>query len=375
MDSVFCIGAIPPRGTSQYLHTRSPSQHVPFFCESLSIGLPFFYLAGMDSSPTKYVYCNDLPSVAYATRILALSPVLIIDCEGRNIGGLDGALSLMCIGTEKAEYIFMFDVLALKPFKFRLMPLFCVLANSAVKKVMWDCRNDFLEILSEYNVMLTSILDLQLAEIQARTAVNKEKDFQRIQRFSWGSRAVPLRTIKQNQELFLGVHRLQGMDACIRKANLPTTGKDPQVVAMHKAVGSAIWLDRPLPPNLLAYAAHDIEMIATLYEHFKTNSWITSANELLLVAQSMRYAYSLFYQGRVADNDVFGPCAVLPLDVLSESRGPHFQCHGCHRMQSLSCYSVRKQGKKPQARSNICRTCQIKALLKETKYPIIWVAV
>ncbi|KAI6169794.1 ribonuclease H-like domain-containing protein [Pisolithus thermaeus] len=328
----------------------------------------------MDTT-TKYVYCNDLPTVAYATRILAHSPVLIIDCEGRNIGALDGELSLMCIGTERAEQIFVFDVLALRPFKYRLFPLFCILANSAVKKIMWDCRNDFLEILSEYDVMLTSIVDLQLAEIQARTAVKKERDFQRILRFTWGSRPLPLRMVKQNSELFLGVHRLQGMDSCIREAKLPTTGKDPDVVAMHKAVGSSIWLDRPLPPKLLAYAAHDIELIGTLYEHFKEISWITPANELLLVAQSMRYAYSLFHQGRVASDDVFGPCAVLPLDVLSDSFGHKVPCYGCHRMQSLSCYSVRKQGKKPQMRSNICRTCQIKALMKETKYPIIWVAV
>ncbi|KAI6008612.1 ribonuclease H-like domain-containing protein [Pisolithus marmoratus] len=325
--------------------------------------------------PTKYVYCNDLTSVAYATHILAQSPVLIIDCEGRNIGGLDGVLSLMCIGTERAEYIFLFDVLALRPFKYHLLPLFCILANSAVKKIMWDCRNDFLEILSEYDVMLTSIVDLQLAEVQARTTVNREKDFQRIARFTWGSRRLPLRTIKQNSELFFGVHRLQGMDSCIREAKLPTAGKDPEVVAMHKAVGSSIWLNRPLPPKLLAYAAHDIELIAVLYEHFKTKAWITPANELLLVAQSMRYAYSLFYQGRVADDDVFGPCAVLPLDVLSDSRGPKVQCYGCNRMLSLSCYTLRKQGKKLQTRSNICRICQIKILMKETVYPIIWVAI
>ncbi|KIK26262.1 hypothetical protein PISMIDRAFT_676039 [Pisolithus microcarpus 441] len=241
---------------------------------------------------------------------------------------------------------------------------------------MWDCRNDFLEILSEYDVMLTSIVDLQLAEIQARTTVKKERDFQRIVRFTWGRRPLPLRMVKQNSELFVGVHRLLGMDGCIREAKLPTAGKDrTEVVAMHKAVGSSIWLDRPLPPKLLAYAAHDIELIGALYEHFKESSWITPANELLLVAQSMRYAYSLFYQGRVAGDDIFGPCAVLPLDVLSDSCGHKVLCYGCHRMQSLSCYSVRKQGKKPQTRSNICRTCQIKALMKETKYPILWVAI
>lgn len=345
----------------------------------------------MDNSRTKYVFCNDLPSVASATRILALSPVLIIDCEGRLIGTLTGALSLMCIGTERAEHIFIFDVLALRPFKSHLTPLLSILTNSQIKKVMWDCRNDFLEIQSEYNITLTGIVDLQLAEIQARTAVRGESDFQRIQRFARGSGPALLLALRQNRELFLGVHRLQGMDACIRLAGVLATGKDrrccvawyiwhtypspAQVVAMHKALGSSIWLDRPLPPKLLAYAAHDIELIAALYEHFKKRAWVTPTNEPLLMAQSMRYAYSLLHQGRVAKDDVFGQSSVLPLDVLSESPGPQFQCRGCQRMQPLSCYSVRTQAENSQARSDICRTCQIKVLLKEAYFPVSWVVV
>ncbi|KAI6112302.1 ribonuclease H-like domain-containing protein [Pisolithus croceorrhizus] len=322
-----------------------------------------------------YVYCNDLLSVEYATHTLADSPVLIIDCEGRNIGALGGALSLICIGTERAEQIFVFDVPALKPFKLHLQPLFRTLANSAVKKVMWDCRNDFLEIQSEYNVTMTGIVDLQLAEIRARTTVKKEGDFRRKWRFTRGSRPVPLQSIDQNPELFFEVHRLQGMHACIRQLGLPTTRKDPEVVAMHRAAGSSIWMNRPLPPKLLTYAARDIEQIGALYEYFKKSAWITPTDEPLLVAQSMRYAYSRFCRGRVPDDDPFGQCVVLPLDVLSESPGPKVQCHGCHRMQSLTCYSMRKQGGWSETRTNICRACQIELLMKRTKYPITWITV
>ncbi|KAI5995950.1 ribonuclease H-like domain-containing protein [Pisolithus albus] len=324
---------------------------------------------------TKFVYCNDLPSVAHATRILADSPVLIIDCEGRNIGVLGGALSLVCIGTERAEQIFVFDVLALEPFKSHLQPLLRILTDSAVKKVMWDCRNDFLEIQNEYNVMMTGIIDIQLAEIQARTTVKREGDFQHKCRFTRGGCSVPLQTIIQNAELFFEVHRLQGMDACIRQAGLPTAGKDPEVIAMHRAAGSSVWMNRPLPPKLLAYAAHDIELIGALYEDFKRSAWITPTNEPLLVVQSMRYAYSLFYQGRVPDDDPLGQAAVLPLDVLSESPVPKVRCHGCHRTLSLSCYSVRKQGGGLEVRSNICRVCQIKLLMKRAKYPITWITI
>ncbi|KAG6331741.1 hypothetical protein ID866_7352 [Astraeus odoratus] len=326
--------------------------------------------------PTSYTLCNNLSTVAYATRILAASPVLIIDCEGRNIGAKNGVLSLMCIGTERAEHVFVFDTLALRPFKNRLSPLLSVLRNPATKKVTWDCRNDFLEIRSEFGVALQGIVDLQLAEIQARFTVKKEKEFNRISRLAAGGRRLPLRVIKQNPDLFFGVHSLQGMDACIREAKLPTAGKDPQVVAMHKANGSTIWLERPLSPRLLSYAAHDIELIAALYHHFNEIGWITPANEPVLMAQSLRYAYSLSHQGRVAEDDVFGSSAVLPLDVLTEPRGLRVPCRGCHRMQSLFCFTIlRQNNSKPQARSNICRICQIKLMIKEEKYPIEWVAI
>lgn len=148
-----------------------------------------------------------------------------------------------------------------------------------------------------------------------------------------------------------------------------------QVVAMHKDNGSTVWLQRPLPPQLLAYAAHDIELIAMLYGHFKTIGWITPSNEPTLIAQSMRYAYSLSHQGRVAEDDVFGSSAVLPLDVLTEPRGLTFPCHGCRRMQSLHSFTVRKQNRKPISRTNICRVCQIKLLIKEKKYPVSWLGV
>lgn len=132
----------------------------------------------------------------------------------------------MCIGTERAEQIFVFDVLALEPFKSHLQSLFRILTNPAVKKAMWDCRNDFLEIQNEYNVMMTGTVDLQLAEAQARTTVKREGDYQHKCRFTRGGCSAPLQTINQNAELFFEVHRLQGMDACIRQAGLLTAGKD-----------------------------------------------------------------------------------------------------------------------------------------------------
>ncbi|KAI9566063.1 ribonuclease H-like domain-containing protein [Boletus coccyginus] len=329
----------------------------------------------MSEHLTRYSYCATAPAVVSAVRVLARSPFLIIDCEGENLGASSGVLSLMCIGTANAEHIFVFDVLALRAPNVltRLRPVLNLLTDPTVRKIMWDCRNDFLEIWAAYGVALQGVLDLQLAEISSRASVRGEKEWKRIARLA--GRRLPLPLIKQNPDLFSGVHSLQGMDACLREARLLTTGKDPQVVAMHKANGSAIWSQRPLPSQLLQYAAHDIEMIGALYEHFKAKSWITSRNEDGLVEQSMRYAYSLYYQGRVADDHVFGSCAVLPLDVLGEPRGLSVPCQGCNRLQSLHCFTTSRRARKIVARTNLCRVCQIKLLIKQVNHPVFWVHV
>ncbi|KAF9235483.1 hypothetical protein BU15DRAFT_51340 [Melanogaster broomeanus] len=297
----------------------------------------------------------------------------------------------MCIGTERAEQIFVFDVLALKAYN--LHPLMKILADPAVKKIMWDCRNDFVEILAAYGVALQGVLDLQLAEIESRVSVRGEMEWKRMARLAAGGRRLPLPVIKQNPDLFLAFTVCKAWTPALRRlASLPlartvsTHSFAPslvvdnsyvveQVVNMHKTNGSVIWMERPLLPQLLQYAAHDIEMIGALYEHFKQEGWIMPRKEDVLVDQSMRYAYSLYYQGRVSDDDVFGSSSLLPLDVLREPRGLTVPCQGCHRMQSLHCFTISKRGRKIVARTNVCRVCQIKLLIKQANYRVSWVHV
>lgn len=193
----------------------------------------------MSTHQTRYTFCANAPSLAYATRVLARSPFLIVDCEGKNLGATDGVLSLMCIGTANAEDIFVFDVLALRARNALawLRLVLDILADPSVKKIMWDCRNDFLEIWATYGVTLQGVLDLQLAEIESRTSLRGEQEWKRIARLASRGRRLPLPLIKQNPDLFFGVHSLQGMDACIREAQLSTTGKDrkwiPRVLSPH----------------------------------------------------------------------------------------------------------------------------------------------
>lgn len=126
---------------------------------------------------------------------------------------------------------------------------------------------------------------------------------------------------------------------------------------MHRAQGSAIWMERPLSARLLQYAANDIYLIALLYEHFVACRWINKRDPLGLLAQSRRYVSTQLEQGRTHDKDYFRMGALLPLDVLTKPRGIRERCSGCRRLLSLPCFDVTGT-----SRNSRCRVCYIIAI-------------
>ncbi|EIW75546.1 hypothetical protein CONPUDRAFT_169361 [Coniophora puteana RWD-64-598 SS2] len=338
----------------------------------------------MDVTPPAFIYCADPGTANWALPYLEASPYIILDCEGMNIGQAGGVLSLVCVGSAHARDVFVFDVLALRASESSggsadpssrtdqssaLARLARVLADPGVRKVMWDCRNDYLEIKEVLGAAMRGVLDLQLAEIGARGEDGWEGAGRREGRIAAGGRRVSWRFLRDNRGLFKGVHALKGMEQALRESKIPMQGKDADVVAMHKADGSAMWLQRPLHPKLLAYAAHDIYMLDALYAKFLHDRWITPHTEPALLEQSARYALALSYQGRVAPEDVFGSCGLLPLDVLREPRGLTVPCAGCRRIQGLDCFMLQQmRGQRVRHRSNLCRVCQIKAIIKKVDF-------
>lgn len=115
-----------------------------------------------------------------------------------------------------------------------------------------------------------------------------------------------------------------------------------EVTKMHKTNQSSLWLKRPLPANLLAYAAKDIELISTLCTSFIQKGWIPAdpTAYYTLLRQCARYVSAHREQGRSREDDPFRPTGIMPLDVLNEPEGPMFQCVGCRRGLSLVCYQT-----------------------------------
>lgn len=87
-------------------------------------------------------------------------PVIIsLDCEGINLG-IKGELTLIEIGTVRGE-AFIFDVLTC-PDIITEGGLKALLENDKVIKVIHDCRNDSVNLYSQFKVLLRNVFDTQV---------------------------------------------------------------------------------------------------------------------------------------------------------------------------------------------------------------------
>jgi hypothetical protein len=141
-----------------------------------------------------------------------------------------------------------------------------------------------------------------------------------------------------------------------------------EIVAMHHTGGSAFWMQRPLPAQLLQYAANDIFLLSQLYNYFLKRRWIREANFSDLLTQCKRYVSMHKEQGRMDESDYFRRGPLLPLDILS-TMGPLAQgeCMSCGRRLSKHAYEIgiwseNGTSESFELRRMRCRRCHVVAI-------------
>ena len=153
----------------------------------------------------------------------------------------DGALSLICVGTAFAQFIFLFDVVALT--RYDLQPLLSFL-GSKVMKVVWDGRLDYIELWSTYGVSIgKNVCDLQVAEVLSRSTFRAERDDERLSRLVtyFGPQ------VWKNPLQFAGIHRVVGLQQCLEENGYKgLVGKDREclyLVGRHFLLGSCAYAE------------------------------------------------------------------------------------------------------------------------------------
>jgi exonuclease 3'-5' domain-containing protein 1 len=331
--------------------------------------------------PISYTFCATVDEVANSLQTLSKTELLIVDCEGRDLGTRDGALSTISVGTEQYSDIFVYDAVELD--RVALLPVLELLSNPKIIKVFWDGRMDFSEIFHSYRKRVENVLDMQIVEIMSResrgeTELNRQA---RIKTLLRPSRVFPWR--EEYEDIIIVV----GMKNCLGEQGLAFgDGKDrayclsvvshirnglnqigsrraARVTRIHEQNLTELWMRRPLATDLLNYAAKDVHLIRLIYEKFKRRGYLNHTRELL--AQSQRYVSmhdDLIL--KPLKQDRYRGSSVLPLDILERPTSTfRKECDRCHRKLSGRCFM--QQGGKY---NKVCKVCHVVAI--KYRWPI-----
>jgi exonuclease 3'-5' domain-containing protein 1 len=167
-----------------------------------------------------YVLCADKDALHDVIETIQSSPVIILDCEGDDLGQKGGSLSLISIKVTETDGCGYYLIDAISISKDDLQPLFDILASSSTTKVLFDGRMDFAELYHTYGVTLRGVLDLQLADVASRSTEGEDEDAQLARLSPFLHR----REVSSQNSSYTQVHMLSGLDKCIAERKLAEVG-------------------------------------------------------------------------------------------------------------------------------------------------------
>jgi exonuclease 3'-5' domain-containing protein 1 len=180
------------------------------------------------------------------------SPSLYFDLEGVRLGRL-GSVSLISLYVAPQIKTYVIDVHLLHSEAFSTLSsnselsLKKVLESPNIPKVFFDCRNDSDALYSHFEISLDGVIDLQLLELAARCP---PRDYVAgLNKCVQTASSVPDATKRAWQETKITVGRLY----------------DPKRGGSYE-----VFNERPLRPDILRYCAHDVEVLAILWDEYST---------------------------------------------------------------------------------------------------------
>ena len=176
-------------------------------------------------------------------------PVVALDCEGKDLGR-HGTLAVVQLHDFRNDHTFIIDVVILGHAAFHTtastaaLTFGDILALSTIRKIMWDCRNDQDAIWAGFELVFDGIDDAQILELATRCAWDREKRL----------------------ALRHAIPRHAGLDPATRQAWTEAKYKGMRLCQGPKGYG--VWLERPMTPELKAYAKGDVCEMLSLYRYY-----------------------------------------------------------------------------------------------------------
>lgn len=168
--------------------------------------------------------CNTAEHVQHALSVLSQHTHVMLDSEGQAIGTVAGGLSLLCLGTpmpSSDQSIFVLDMVALQHSVPARTLLVKFLTETDVTKVLFDGRMDKIEIDAALGIDFGAVthaggvVDIQLAEVLARTRILKETELDRRRHLELGRFNADF--LLRQSSLLAGIELVMGMDKCMQR--------------------------------------------------------------------------------------------------------------------------------------------------------------
>ena len=137
------------------------------------------------------VFCDTAAKCQTAAATLGTCPVLVLDCEGHNLGAAGGTLSVIVLRSATADArTYLIDVPHLAPTA--LQPIVDLLRAPAIRKVVFDGRMHSSALHHHaLRAELHHVLDLQLVDVMSRFARGE----------TWATQRRRLRSFLKTDEL------------------------------------------------------------------------------------------------------------------------------------------------------------------------------
>jgi len=290
------------------------------------------------------------------TLLHAADSIIAMDCEGEHLGR-KGKISIVQAATAKEAFVF--DVSETKGAVFD-HGLREVLQSPAVVKLFFDCRHDADALQHLHNIRLSGVCDLQLLELMSR---DDDEDDQ-LRRLHG---CLHHGNVRGSPHLYKSVHKLAGLKDCLEHFELGGGDLKKQIRAKFRADGE-YWMQRPLPPEAMEYAMHDVQSLFDLLDALAAERHEVpslAAKDDAITEASARYADLFRCQG-VQASECYYQHALLPLCVVEgippvcvKGHGPPMTCKNCKQTLPRAAFPKIAQKVPNKCRCDVCRAIDV----------------
>eukprot|EP00928_Gymnodinium_smaydae_P076787 TRINITY_DN59871_c0_g1_i1.p1 TRINITY_DN59871_c0_g1~~TRINITY_DN59871_c0_g1_i1.p1 ORF type:complete len:508 (+),score=44.36 TRINITY_DN59871_c0_g1_i1:112-1524(+) len=180
---------------------------------------------------------DDLLSCADTVGVFLEQDTVALDMEGVDLGRR-GRLSIVQVATQDG-HVFFFDILKLGQSAFEEGRLRVLLQSESVTKIMFDCRADSDSVFYKHSVLLRNVCDLQVVD-----------------------------TLRRDDRKGRPQNSVLGLMVCLRACSALPKDALSELDMLKSATkrqfeeqGTRVWEQRPLPTQLLKYAARDVQCL------------------------------------------------------------------------------------------------------------------